>query len=71
VKKNLIMPEPCEFLSRRFPVCSIIRPTARQDAAKGAAEALTQDGLFLGQSRHFFQALHDLAADADRARRGV
>jgi hypothetical protein len=71
VKKNLIMPEPCEFLSRRFPVCSIIRPTARQDAAKGAAEALTQDGLFLGQSQHFFQALHDLAADADRARRGV
>src|SRR5262249_52559819 len=24
---NLIMPEPCPFLSRKFPVCSIIRPT--------------------------------------------
>jgi len=24
---NLIMPEPCPFLSRKFRVCSIIRPT--------------------------------------------
>jgi len=26
---NLIMPEPCPFLSRKFPVCSIIRPNRR------------------------------------------
>jgi hypothetical protein len=27
LKKNLIMPEPCPFLSRHFPRCSIVRPT--------------------------------------------
>jgi hypothetical protein len=30
---NLIMPEPCPFLSRKFPKCSIIRRTATQGAA--------------------------------------
>jgi hypothetical protein len=66
---NLIMPEPCPFLSRKFPVCSIIRPTATQGAAMGALKALTQDGLFIGQSREFFELLRDLAEDADEAKR--
>jgi hypothetical protein len=66
---NLIMPEPCPFLSRKFPVCSIIRPTATQGAAMGALRALTNDGLFVGQSREFFQLLRDLAEDADEAKR--
>jgi len=44
---NLIMPEPCPFLSRKFPVCSIIRPTETQGAAMGALKALTADGLFI------------------------
>ena len=66
---NLIMPEPCPFLSRKFPVCSIIRPTATQGAAMGAVKALTQDGLFIGQSREFRELLRDLAEDADEARR--
>jgi hypothetical protein len=66
---SLVMPEPCPFLNRRFPVCSIIRPTETKGAAMGAAKALTADGLFIGQSPAFFQLLHDLAADADRARR--
>jgi len=65
---NLIMPEPVPFLSRKFPVCSIIRPTETKGAAIGAANALTADGLFSGQSPAFFELLHDLAADADRAR---
>jgi hypothetical protein len=69
VKKNLIMPEPCAFLSRRLPACSIVRPTAVQGVAMGAVHALTHDGLFLGQSQAFFEVLRDLAADADRARR--
>jgi hypothetical protein len=65
---NLIMPEPCPFLSRKFPVCSIIRPTETKGAAMAAARALTADGLFIGQSPQFFQALQDLASDADKAR---
>jgi hypothetical protein len=65
---NLIMPEPTAFLSRQFPPCSIIRPTATKGAAMGALKALTEDGLFIGQSAEFFQFLRDLAEDADEAR---
>jgi hypothetical protein len=65
---SLIMPEPVPFLSRKFPVCSIIRPTETQGAAMRAARALTADGLFIGQSREFFDVLHQLAAEADAAR---
>jgi hypothetical protein len=67
---NLIMPEPTVFLSRQFPPCSIIRPTETKGAAMGAVQGLTGDGLFIGQSKEFFQLLHDLAEDADEARRG-
>src|ERR1700747_3634185 len=66
---NLIMPEPTTFLSRQFPPCSIIRPTETTGAAMGALNALTADGLFIGQSSQFTQLLQDLAADADAARR--
>ncbi|HEV2402347.1 MAG TPA: hypothetical protein VGS27_35790 [Candidatus Sulfotelmatobacter sp.] len=67
---NLIMPEPTVFLSRHFPACSIIRPTETKGAAMGAVNALTGDGLFIGQSKQFMELLRDLAADADNARRG-
>jgi hypothetical protein len=67
---NLIMPEPCPFLSRNFPACSIIRPTQTMGAAMGAAQALTADGLFIGQTKEFSELLADLAEDADEARRG-
>src|SRR5437899_3548075 len=67
---NLIMPEPTVFLSRRFPVCSIIRPTETKAAAMGAAKALTDHGLFIGQSKEFFAVLHELAVQADAAQRG-
>jgi len=67
---NLIMPEPTVFLSRQFPPCSIIRPTDPRGAAMGAVNALTNDGLFIGQSKEFFELLKDLASDADAARRG-
>ncbi|MEO6887378.1 MAG: ferritin-like domain-containing protein [Ktedonobacteraceae bacterium] len=66
---NLIMPEPTVFLSRKFPPCSIIRPTETKGAAMGAVKALTNDGLFIGQPREFFAFLHDLAEQADEARR--
>jgi len=67
---NLIMPEPTVFLSRHFPPVSIIRPTATKGAAMGAVNALTKDGLFIGQSKQFFELLQDLAEDADDAQRG-
>jgi hypothetical protein len=66
---NLIMPEPTIFLSRMFPVCSIIRPTETKGAAMGALKALTDDGLFIGQSKEFFKVLQDLAEQADEAQR--
>jgi len=66
---NLIMPEPTTFLSRQFPPCSIIRPTETSGAAMGAVNALTNDGLFIGQSTQFTELLQDLAAEADAARR--
>lgn len=69
LQSNLIMPEPCPFLSRKFPPCSIIRPTETRGAAGAAAKALIADGLFIGQSREFFEYLRDLAEDADEARR--
>jgi Ferritin-like domain len=66
---NLIMPEPTAFLRRGFPRVSIVRPTGTEGAAMGAVRALTADGLFRGQSKAFFAALHELARAADAARR--
>jgi hypothetical protein len=67
---NLIMPEPTIFLSRKFPVCSIIRPTETEGAAMGALKFLTDDGLFRGQSDRFFAFMTRLAREADAARPG-
>src|SRR5437868_3011045 len=67
---GLIMPEPCPFLSRKLPRCSIIRPTRTKGAATGALKFLTDMGLFIGQSPAFFELMKDLAEDADEARRG-
>jgi hypothetical protein len=66
---NLIMPEPTIFLDRKFPICSIIRPTESDDPAQDAAQALTASGLFTGQSQDFFAALTALAQAADSAHR--
>ena len=66
---NLIMPEPTDFLDRKFPKVSIIRPTETEGAAMGAVNALTGDGLFIGQSSEFFATLTGLAKAADAARR--
>lgn len=68
---NLIMPEPCPFLSRKLPVVSIIRPTETKGVAMGALKFLTDMGLFIGQSPEFFALMQDLAEDADEAERGM
>jgi hypothetical protein len=66
---NLIMPEPTVFLDRSLPPCSIVRPTQTEGAAMGAVKALTDMGLFRGQSSAFFGVLDDLASKADAAQR--
>jgi len=67
---NLILPEPCEFLSPDLPACSIVRPTV--DALGGAVATIasfTADRLFAGQSAQFFRVVNKLAHDADAATR--
>src|SRR5215468_4273708 len=70
LKANLIMPEPCPFISPNLPPCSVIRPTETKNIAKGVVKFLTDMGLFIGQSPEFFATMNDLAEDADEARRG-
>ena len=70
LNKSLIMPEPCPFLTRKLPPCSIIRPTETKGVAMGALKFLRDMGLFIGQSPAFFAFMQDLAEDADEARRG-
>ena len=69
LQTNLIMPEPTPFLSRKLPVCSVIRPTETKGIATNVVNFLTSMGLFIGQSPSFFKVLSDLARDADAARR--
>jgi Ferritin-like domain len=67
---NLIMPEPCQFLRAGLPDCSVIRPSSTQNAgAVAALTALTNSGLFAGQSQEFFRTLNALAHAADNAER--
>jgi len=49
-----IMPEPCSFIRRKLPRCSIIRPTETKGIAMNVVNFLTAMGLFIGQSPAFF-----------------
>ena len=67
---NLILPEPCDFLSKALPACSVVRPTLdKLGGAVATVKALTADRLFEGQSAKFFSAAHQLAREADAAQR--
>jgi hypothetical protein len=67
---NLIMPEPCEFISANLPACSIIRPTLQKNAGPLAVVAFLKDmGLFIGQSAEFFETLNKIATAAEGSRR--
>jgi len=68
---NLIMPEPTAFLSRKLPVCSIIRPTATKGAATAALQGFVNMNVFAGQSQAFLEFVTRLAQEADEARRGT
>jgi Ferritin-like domain len=68
---NLILPEPCEFISKSLPPCSVIRPTLTHNGgAVATIKAFTDDLLFLGQSPAFFRLVDRLAIEADSVRRG-
>jgi hypothetical protein len=68
---NLIMPEPCAFISPTLPRCSVIRPTETNGIAMGVVKFLTDMGLFIGQSPAFFSFMQQLAQEADAAERGI
>ena len=70
---NLILAEPCDFISESLPECSVIRPTSvEQGGAVATINAFKADGLF-GTGNLFnealFDALIELAEQADGARR--
>jgi len=68
---NLILPEPCSFISKSLPPCSVIRPTLTQNGgAVATIKSFTDDLLFLGQSPAFFSIVKQLAVEADSVRRG-
>jgi len=68
---NKILPEPCSFISKSLPRCSVIRPTSTQNGgAVATVNAFTEDGLFIGQPTEFFELAMQLAVAADSARRG-
>src|SRR5436190_21887015 len=70
LQANLIMPEPCEFISPNLPACAIIRPTGPgQLDATGVINSFIEDGLFRGQSSQFMQLITSLARAADAADR--
>ncbi len=72
LQANLIMPEPCEFIRRSLPACSIIRPTGPgQLDATGVINSFIADGLFTGQPPQFLQLINSLASAADAAEREV
>jgi hypothetical protein len=67
---NLVLPEPCTFISRSLPPCSVIRPTRTRNAgAVAAIRGFTEDKLFMGQSKGFFDEVMRLAVAADAAKR--
>src|SRR5256885_5852271 len=70
LQSNLIMPEPCEFISPNLPPCAIIRPTGPgQLDATGVINSFIADGLFRGQPPQFMQLITSLARQADAADR--
>jgi hypothetical protein len=69
---NLILPEPCQFISKNLPQCSVIRPTStKEGGAVATIKAFRDDLLFLGQSPAFFNLVNKLAVEADSVRRGI
>jgi len=70
LQANLIMPEPAHFLNEKLGPVAIVRPTSTKNGGAVASfQSFVDDGLFIGQKKHFFDLLFDLANEADQARR--
>jgi hypothetical protein len=70
VQPSLIFPVPCEFINADLPHCAVIRPSDDKFAGAVATIAsFTADGLFVGQTPKFFQAVQQLAEEADATTR--
>jgi len=70
LQANLITPEPTHFLDPNLGPVSIIRPTSTKlNGAVAAVQGFVDDGLFIGQPKHFTNLLFDLANEADQASR--
>src|SRR6202023_705845 len=63
---NKILPEPCNFINKGLPVCSVIRPTLTENGgAVATIKSFTDDLLFLGQIPAFFSLGKQLAVGAE------
>jgi hypothetical protein len=70
LQANLIMPEPTHFLDPNLGPVAIVRPTSTEfGGAVASVQSFADDGLFIGQPKHFVNMLMDLAHEADNARR--
>ena len=68
---NKILPEPCNFINKDLPRCSIIRPTSTKlGGAVATVQAFFADGLFIGQPQSFLELSMKLAVAADSVKRG-
>jgi hypothetical protein len=73
VQTNLILAEPCTFISPSLPLVSVIRPSStKNNGAVAAFNGFVNDNLFFGQTDpRFFQTVMGLAQAADAAVRQV
>lgn len=68
---NKILPEPCNFINKSLPRCSVIRPTSTQlGGAVATVKAFIAEGMFIGQPDEFFELSMNLAVAADSVVRG-
>jgi hypothetical protein len=70
LQTNLILPEPCDFISTDLPDCSVIRPSGEDSAgAVKTLSAISASRIFEGQPSDFFDMIFDLGEAADAAHR--
>jgi hypothetical protein len=76
LQANLIMPEPTDFLDKKFGPVAIIRPSSiKFGGAVASVASFAQDGLFLDpktkKNTGLVNVLMQLAEEADEARRQI